>query len=78
MVGRGVAWWSMSLLCRSLTGFQFLDMVIDMPAFVHVVFVVLKTVEVPQLQYRQGCRCLLRAVHRRVGVGAHHTGDEFN
>ena len=29
-------------------GVQFLDTVIDMPAFVHVVFVVLKTVEVPQ------------------------------
>ena len=30
---------------------QFLDTVIDMPVVVHVVFVVLKTVEVPQLQY---------------------------
>ena len=39
--------------CRpcELLGVQFLDTVIDMPAFVHVVFVVLKTVEVPQLQY---------------------------
>ena len=36
---------------RGLLGVQFLDTVIDMPAFVHVVFVVLKTVEVPQLQY---------------------------
>ena len=35
-------WWSMS---------QFLDTVIDMPVIVHVVFVVLKAVEVPQLQY---------------------------
>ena len=32
-------------------GIQFLDTVIDMPALVHVVFFVLKTVEVPQLQY---------------------------
>ena len=30
---------------------QFLDTVIDMPVVVHVVFLVLKTVEVPQLQY---------------------------
>ena len=30
---------------------QFLDTVIDVPAFVHVVFLVLKTLEVPQLQY---------------------------
>ena len=32
-------------------GVQFLDMVVDMSVFVHVVFVVLKTVEVPRLQY---------------------------
>ena len=32
-------------------GIQFLGTVIDMPAFVHVVFLVLKTVEVPQPQY---------------------------
>ena len=32
-------------------GVQFLDTVIDMPVIMHVVFVVLKTVEVPQLQF---------------------------
>ena len=32
-------------------GVQFLDTVVDMPVIVHVVLVVLKTLEVPQLQY---------------------------
>ena len=53
-------------------GVQFLDTVVDMPVIVHVVFVVLKTVEVPQLQYRQGGRCLLRAGHRRFGRPCDH------
>ena len=36
---------------KTVRGVQLLDMVFDMPVLVHVVFVVLKTVEVPQLQY---------------------------
>ena len=48
-------------------GIQFLGTVIDMPAVVHVVFVVLKTVEVPQLQNLTGGRCPCCA-GRRLGL----------
>ena len=51
---------------------QLLDTVIDMPVVVHVVFVVLKTVEVPQLQYFTRSSTFLRAVRRQCGRPCDH------
>ena len=57
---RGLRFWNVSsnvLGCLSLgteddeRGRLFLDEVVDMPVIVHIVFFVLKTVEVPQLQF---------------------------
>ena len=48
-----------------------------MPVIVHVVFFVLKTVEVPQLQYLTGCRCLLRAAHRWLWTSLCSCSDVF-